>query len=576
MMVANKRPDRVPLIVGVTGHRDLVDDELAVIESQVRTFFDDLRHKYPDVPLLLLTSLATGADTLVAEIAIDIGCDVTNVLPMPLNLYSQDFEGEARTHFEALWAKNDTLELPLLGSDGGEAVAVHGPARNLQYEQLGAFLAAHSHILLALWDGKFNQAVGGTGHVIDFHRRDVTALADEEQVRSQLDIADDESDLIYHVVCSRMSAGAPATGLTPGSACWLTRDDVEPRIAELPSRYHKVFETMSQFNRDLGLIAEIAEDALFTLEPEQTTPAAEQACAAIQWLYGRSDALASLYQERMLWALRATLGAALLAGMSFIMYADFADQRGMIWGYLVFVGASIASYLLAQRFDWQRRHLDYRVLAEGLRVQYYWTLAGVEMSNPSRYSHDRFFQGRDLQLGWIRNVMRFTGIQADAGFVPGELELAAAINGWVGDDSSGQLGYYQVKADDKLVRHRATQRITSACLMLGVAAAAVLAVGGAILDTLLSNWLVALMGLLPIVAAVRQNYAHRLAERELVAQYAHMREVFRSAHRLLQGTDQTAAQQVVLRDLGEAALNENAQWILRQRERPLPGGDAMS
>jgi len=574
MMIANDSVERVPLIVGVTGHRDLVADELGEIEVQVRAFFSDLQRRYPDLPVLLLTSLASGADTLVAEIAIDMGCDVTNVLPMPRQMYEQDFEGEQLERFESLCAANRTLELPLLDSETTDVVAAQGASRNLQYERLGAFLAAHSHILLALWDGKFNQAIGGTGHVIDFHRRDVTALAEDGQVRSQLDVADDESDLIYHVVCSRVSAGAPAEGLAAGTACWLTRDDVEPRNAALPQRYGQVFEHMSQFNRDLDLIGDSA--ALYTLEPVQTTSAAEQATSAIQWLYGRGDALASLYQKRMLWALRATLGAALLAGMSFIMYADFADQPGMIWGYLVFVGVAIASYLLAQRFDWQRRHLDYRVLAEGLRVQYYWTLAGVEMSNPSRYSHDSFFQGRDLQLGWIRNVMRFTGIQADSVFMPGELELTAAIEGWVGDEVSGQLGYYQVKADEKVMHHHATQRITSACLMLGVAAAATLAVGGPVLDSLLSNWLVALMGLLPVVAAVRQNYAHRLAERELVAQYAHMREVFRSAHRLLQGTREPAAQQVILRDLGEAALNENAQWILRQRERPLPGGDAMS
>ncbi|MBT5686843.1 MAG: hypothetical protein HOJ11_17675 [Gammaproteobacteria bacterium] len=82
------------------------------------------------------------------------------------------------------------------------------------------------------------------------------------------------------------------------------------------------------------------------------------------------------------------------------------------------------------------------------------------------------------------------------------------------------------------------------------------------------------MGLLPIVAASRQNYAHRLAERELAAQYNHMLNVFENAHRLLKQTESAAEQQSILRDLGDAALNENAQWVLRQRERPLPGSDA--
>ena len=110
--------------------------------------------------------------------------------------------------------------------------------------------------------------------------------------------------------------------------------------------------------------------------------------------------------------------------------------------------------------------------------------------------------------------------------------------------------------------------------MLGLVAAAVLAFGSDYLHGSTSNWLVAIMGLLPIVAASRQNYAHRLAERELAAQYNHMLNVFENAHRLLKQTESAAEQQSILRDLGDAALNENAQWVLRQRERPLPGSEA--
>ncbi len=83
------------------------------------------------------------------------------------------------------------------------------------------------------------------------------------------------------------------------------------------------------------------------------------------------------------------------------------------------------------------------------------------------------------------------------------------------------------------------------------------------------------MGLLPLVAAARQNYAHRIAQRELVAQYTQMRKVFTFAARLLDETKDTEHAQEILQDLGEAALNESAQWVLRQRERPLPGGDAL-
>jgi len=65
-----------------------------------------------------------------------------------------------------------------------------------------------------------------------------------------------------------------------------------------------------------------------------------------------------------------------------------------------------------------------------------------------------------------------------------------------------------------------------------------------------------------------RDYALRMAERELVAQYQHSQRIFSNAARLLQKASGLSAQQEILRALGEAALEEHGQWILRQRERP--------
>lgn len=558
----------VPLVVGITGHRDLVAAEVPQIRSRVEGFFADLRAQFPDLPIMVLHGVAEGADMLVAQAARDMGCEVINVLPMPADLYAEDFSTEGLSRFRNLLAEFESVELPLLSPQAKAS----GPQRDMQYEQLGAFLAAHSHILLALWDGKYNTAVGGTGQVVDFHQRDISALADD-QIRSQLDVTDDESDLVYHVVCSRQAEGAPATGLVPGTAFWFTRDHDAPRVEQMPPRYVAVFDQLQTFNRDIQALPTHAD--FYYLEPRAVQGPAQRACSTIQQMFGISDALASRFQRRVLWALRTTLVSTVLAGLCFIVYADFDDQAHFIWGYFTFVLLALASYFVAYKRDWQRRYLDYRVLAEALRVQYYWALGGVEMTNPSRYSHDSFFQGRDLQLGWIRNVMRVTGLYADANVEPDAQDLADAIEGWVGDEQSGQLGYYRNKAADKLHKHRQTGKVTAAAFILGLCAAAVLALAGEQLSGSSANWLVAIMGLLPIVAAARQNYAHRVAERELAAQYGHMLKVFENAHRLLHQSTSSTDKQRVLRDLGEAALNENAQWVLRQRERPLPGGESV-
>ena len=44
----------LPLVVWVTGHRDLRDGDRAGLTDQVRGIFADLRRRYPATPLLLL------------------------------------------------------------------------------------------------------------------------------------------------------------------------------------------------------------------------------------------------------------------------------------------------------------------------------------------------------------------------------------------------------------------------------------------------------------------------------------------------------------------------------------------
>ena len=50
----------VPLIVGVTGHRDLVADEVPQIREQVKRFFTELQSSFPELPLLLLSRASTS------------------------------------------------------------------------------------------------------------------------------------------------------------------------------------------------------------------------------------------------------------------------------------------------------------------------------------------------------------------------------------------------------------------------------------------------------------------------------------------------------------------------------------
>ncbi|HZY59562.1 MAG TPA: hypothetical protein VFE56_07365, partial [Candidatus Binataceae bacterium] len=94
----DEKPDRVaadgvdarlPLVIGVTGHRDLRPDARGAIAAQVRDILLHFKNSYPSTPIMLLSPLAEGADRLVAEVALEagIGASLMAPLPMPREIY---------------------------------------------------------------------------------------------------------------------------------------------------------------------------------------------------------------------------------------------------------------------------------------------------------------------------------------------------------------------------------------------------------------------------------------------------------------------------------------------------------
>ena len=58
----------VTLVVGVTGHRDLVETEIPGLSDQILKFFEKIQELCPHTPVGILTPLAEGGDLLVAKV----------------------------------------------------------------------------------------------------------------------------------------------------------------------------------------------------------------------------------------------------------------------------------------------------------------------------------------------------------------------------------------------------------------------------------------------------------------------------------------------------------------------------
>ena len=566
----------VPLIVAVTGHRDLVAREIPGIRDRVDEFLTGLHDEYPDRGVSIMSSLAEGADQLVAEQAVKLGIPLIVPLPMARELYVKDFDSVVvREKFDYLSSRAaETYELPVTPGYTLDAISDYGDARDQQYAQLGVFLCAHCHILLALWDGKDSDKIGGTGQVIRFHHDDVMPGYTSETSGSGMIIADDESDLVYHIVCSRdREDGQPAEEFEAGDYWWFSLDEHEPRSKTLPESHHRVFQFTSEFSADALTHSNAIRHKSWPLLQEKDHATLPSGLRDIDHVFRAADWLAIHFQKRTHFALRATHLLALLMGLMYIAYSDMLPVRSFLYAFLGFFVLATAIHMFGKRHSWHRKYLDYRTLAEGLRVQLYWSAAGVTAGSKSKYTHDTFLQSQDPDLGWIRNVMRVAGTECDAADYQEQAGLDFTLREWLGDSESGQLGYFVHKGAEKVKRFRRTERMAQLVFWVGFAVIALFILMSAELEDVLRDPVVVLMGVMLLLIGIRQSYGDSVADAELIKQYDFMYRIFSNARRRINGADNDAEKRRVLRILGEAALGEHAQWILMHRERSLEQGE---
>jgi hypothetical protein len=259
----------------------------------------------------------------------------------------------------------------------------------------------------------------------------------------------------------------------------------------------------------------------------------------------------------------------------YILYLDVESLSYYMFAFLAFFLISASIHYFAKRDGWHRKYLDYRTLAEGLRVQFYWAAAGVSNENVSKFTHDNFLQTQDPELGWIRNVMRVAGTRCDAAPNTDPAGLEFVLKNWIGDKDSGQLGYYRKKSHLRVKKHHFTERLGLVSLTTSVVVMLLLVFADSYIPDNLRGPLLVVMGTMLLLFGVRQGYAHSTAEKELIKQYEFMLRIFHNAHRRLDNADDIAEQRQVLLALGGSALDEHAEWILLHRDRSVDQGEIL-
>lgn len=339
----------IPIIIGVTGSRDLREQDIPQLRQHVRDELQRLKTEYTNSHLVMLNSLAAGADLLCAEIACELGITLACPLPMTEDEYRRDFEGEDLARHEGMLARAEKV---FVAPDAEPAP--DKASRDYHYRQAGIYIATHCHVLMALWDGSAAKPGGcGAAEAVDFMLQG--SYGGEGCFKAANDGA------VIHIMTARQSSGEKLP--------------VAARLVENePGSLHEVLRRTDGFNRDAAMLTGSPENESELL-PEESLRGSVR-LKNLGELHHKADSLSLRYQKQYLRTMRYFSVFGVLLVLSFLLYDELeSDIFLLCYGFLIIF--YFLTFKLARKSEAHMYYLQYRVLSEAMRVQFYLVATGL-------------------------------------------------------------------------------------------------------------------------------------------------------------------------------------------------------
>jgi hypothetical protein len=543
----------LPLIIGVTGHRKISTDDPRLREC-IRGELLRIREAYPDSPFVVLSGLAEGADRLVVRIAIEcLAAKVIAVLPFAEEEFRKDFPApESQAEFSDLLKQSQAVVV-VPQRESPEAVCQRGEARNRQYARVGAYVMEQAQILIALWDGKPARGTGGTGDVVKWRMSGEVPFAFSSVSEEQNLLSADDPARLTHIHPQTCEVKHLAGSLE-------TRDATDAALGAIDS-----------FNRDATNHArENGKNAFLRarrrfLMIEETEPLIQddKGLLRLASLFAAADALASRLQKKDV-ALVGTIAFIFFLAMTFVHQPlmPVVSVAAASTLYLAFMLLLWVLLRLASRWRIEEGFLDYRALAEGLRVAVFWRLAGVHQKVSLNYLNEHL-----NVLSWVRQALRSAEISAlpEAKTAPAlsSEKIALVENLWL----RNQAEYFHGKLKQLQGQVRKWKGIGGAAFILSCVAMAWKLIAR-LSDQLASlPYATALTGLTVAAGIAIGYFTQKKSFAALMKRYTLSAALYRRALGRLQARQYPPEK--VLLQMGKEALNENADWLWLQRQTPL-------
>ena len=562
----------IPLVIGVTGHRNPAPDAVAEAERQVERLLRQLDAVAPNSPMILLSALAKGGDRIAARVALrfqrsrsDLRIGVIAVLPFQIDDYRRDFDqAEDAAEFASLLASvDDCCELPRM--DGArldsKGHVEHGPSRDAHYRRLGLFIAMQSQVVIAMWDGVRNGLVGGTAEVVDvaLGRRPIGPDCGIPFRRVTLKLAVPDSTPVFCIPTRRDGGPEPAA-----PAVELAAEGLSPAVLDRVA-------DLDLLNRRLVRVGE-GSWVPAMLKVSVSSEAAPQWNRLCQ-RFLRLDALAQQSKrEHERSAVLIPLSAAVGIG-GFQWFSSYAtDYAQHAW---ISLAVYALGLLVAVGFWWYFKHrrraewlfVHARALAEAMRIQLAWTGSGVEEAVA-----DLYLARRHSEVDFLRALLRAATIECALVHARGGTAAGTAVGEtWISEQSEyfDQFGKAMRKRTAAVALQRRIDWLLRGVVILcslGLLAVSILEVTwlpGAVGK--IANCGCLLVGLALAATVAFGYWRDVMLDQEDLEVGSRMRGVFARAMQLLGAEPDSRVE--TIRAVGREAVDEHADWFARHREK---------
>ena len=541
---------RIPITVGVVGHLDVVTTNEQKL--QIENLFRDLAAEYPNSPIYLFSSIAEGADRYVARIFLELKknheelCDRFElIVPMPFEKeeYKNDFSEESDKEFDDLLAQAKRSFFVGYESDVTD--------RPQQYLKTGKLVADSSLILIALWDGEAGKK-GGTADIVK-HK-----ITGDDDTVAESTFEYDGTVFILPSKRTKSSYEVPA-GLKNKEALTLKHilkdqvlKDALEKIEEINSDSFNITESdfeKSQFN-------------LFNT-PENLDASQKP---ILKW-YSIMDLLSLHFRKIDIIITICLFSFGLMLILSLSVYSNILTRRWVLSIAMFFVVAATLIYFYSGSTNNHRKYLYNRTLAEALRIQFYWNIAGI-----NRNVSDYILRIHRKEFTWVKHILSAVyGITYNTRPISSETIDDLTYN-WVKNQAdffesaiikmTRQIGFY----------HKISNfSFGLAFALLG----SILIFGKFYQSSNYHDWLLIITESLLGVFALIKAYIQMKGYEPLINQYELMHVIYQRAEskikevndQILDITEKQSYFKELFFVIGKEALIENGNWYLIFKER---------